>query len=93
MLAATHLYHGSRDAGLDLAERTARGLLIENRASWDSILLFQGDDADLLWGADYYQNMMLWCLPAAIAGSDLTGPCQPGGLVARIVHAAQGRQQ
>jgi non-lysosomal glucosylceramidase len=90
ILAATHLYHGNREAGLDLAERTARALLIQNRASWDSILLFRGDDASFLWGSDYYQNMMLWCLPAAMAGTDLTGPCEPEGLVGRMLAAAQG---
>jgi uncharacterized protein (DUF608 family) len=90
MLAATYLYHGDRDAGLDLAERTVRALVIENRASWDSMLLFRGDNAEFLWGADYYQNMMLWSLPAAVAGTDVAGPCQPGGLVSRMIEAAQG---
>jgi hypothetical protein len=61
--------------------------VIENRCSWDSILLFRGDNAKFLWGADYYQNMMLWCLPAAIAGQDLTGPCKKDGLVERIIRA------
>jgi uncharacterized protein (DUF608 family) len=89
MLAATHLYHGNREAGLQLAEGTARGLLIERAASWDSILLLRGDEAEFLWGADYYQNMMLWCLPAALAETDLAGPCQPGGLVSRMIAAAQ----
>jgi uncharacterized protein (DUF608 family) len=89
MLAATHLYHGNRGLGLDLAERTLRGLVIERRASWDSILLFRGEDAEFLWGADYYQNMMLWALPAALAGTDLVAPCRPGGLVSRMIEAAR----
>jgi hypothetical protein len=89
MLAATHLYAGNREAGLALLEGTLRGLLLENRASWDSILLFRGDNAAFLWGSDYYQNMMLWCLPAALSGSDLTGPSAPGGLVSRMLAAAQ----
>ena len=40
-------------------------------------------------GTDYYQNMMLWSAPAALAGTDLTGPCRPGGLVERMIRAAQ----
>jgi hypothetical protein len=32
--------------------------------------------------------MMLWSVPAAMAGQDLAGPCKPGGLVARILKAA-----
>ena len=62
-------------------------LVIERRNSWDSALLFRGDNAAFLWGADYYQNMMLWCLPAALADQDLTGPCQQGGLVERVIRA------
>ena len=71
-----------------MLERTLRGLLIERAASWDSIILFRGDDAAYLFGSDYYRNLMLWCLPAAIAGTDLTGPCAPGGLVTRVLSAA-----
>jgi uncharacterized protein (DUF608 family) len=87
MLAATYMYHGDREFGLDLAHRVVRALVIERRNSWDSALLFRGDNAAFLWGADYYQNMMLWCLPAALAGQDLAGPCQRGGLVERMILA------
>jgi len=90
MLAATYLYYGQPEFGLDLAYRTVRALVVERRGSWDSVLLFRGDNAGFLWGADYYQNMMLWCLPAALAGSGLEGPCQPGGLVDRIIREARG---
>ena len=43
------------------------------------------------FGTDYYQNMMLWSAPAALAGTELTGPCKPGGLVHRIIEAARGK--
>ena len=90
MLAATYMYHGERDFGLDLARRTVRALIIGNGGSWNSILLFRGDNGEFLYGPDYYQNMMLWCLPAALAGESLEGPCQPGGLVDRILKAGAG---
>lgn len=92
MLAATYLYHSDSKTGLDLAERTVNALVIENSASWDSMLLFRGDNAEFLWGADYYQNMMLWSLPAAIASTDISGVCQPGGLVARMLEAAKEKK-
>ena len=38
-------------------------------------------------GVDYYQNMILWTLPAALDGKGLTGPCQTGGLVDRVLKA------
>jgi len=40
-------------------------------------------------GFDYYQNLMLWSLPAAMAGGDITGPCRPEGLVDRIMRAGR----
>lgn len=46
-----------------------------------------GDTGERVYGTDYSQDMMLWALPAAIAGTDLAGPCRPGGLVDRIIGA------
>jgi hypothetical protein len=45
------------------------------------------------YGTDYYQNMMLWSAPAALAGTDLTGPCKPGGLVDRVLKSARSGAQ
>jgi hypothetical protein len=47
------------------------------------------DTGQRAFGADYYQNMMLWAVPAALAGQDLTGPLQAGGLVERILQAGE----
>jgi len=63
---------------------------LENYTEQLDILPFCGDTTEPLWGADYYQNMMLWALPAAIAGTDPAGPRQPSGLVARMIEAAKG---
>lgn len=41
------------------------------------------------YGTDYYQNMMLWSAPAVLAGTDLAGPCKPGGLVDRVISAGR----
>ena len=87
MLAMTYMYHGELDFGLELARRTMHALIVENRCSWDSSLVFRSDTGEKLVGNDYYQNMMLWALPAAAEGMDLAGPCTPGGLVDRIIHA------
>ena len=32
--------------------------------------------------------MMLWSLPAAMQGEDLSEPCSPGGLIDRVLRAA-----
>jgi uncharacterized protein (DUF608 family) len=89
MLAMTYMYHGERELGLEVARRTMYTLIIENRCNWDSSLVIRSDTGERLWGNDYYQNLMLWSLPAALEGGNLTGPCKPGGLVDRILKAAR----
>jgi uncharacterized protein (DUF608 family) len=92
VLAATYLYYGDREFGLDLARRTVRAYEIENRATWNGMLVIRGSDASFVWGMEYYQNLMLWCLPAAIEGTDLAGACRQGGLIDRIIQAGQERK-
>ena len=87
MLAMTYMYNGERDFGLELARRAMRTVVCENPYSWDIPILFDGDTGEIIWGSDYYQNLMLWALPAALEGQDLAGPCKPGGLVYRIIEA------
>ena len=87
MLAMTYLYYGERDFGLEIARRTIHSVIIENRCSWDFTLLYRSDTGERIWGNDYYQNLMLWALPAALLGQDLAGPCKLGGLVDRIIQA------
>jgi len=59
--------------------------------TWDSINTTQGDKdtGQRAFGADYYQDMMLWAVPAALKGQDLTGPVRPGGLVHRVLEAGK----
>jgi uncharacterized protein (DUF608 family) len=89
MLAMTYLYAGEREVGLDLAHRTWRTQALDLRASWDSALLFRGDTGEWLWGNDYYQNLMLWALPAAIAGQELAAASGPGSLVEQVIEAGK----
>ena len=50
--------------------------------------LIRCDNGKRTYGADYYQNMVLWGLPAALDYQDLAGPCQSGGLVDRVLKGA-----
>ncbi|NLG27182.1 MAG: hypothetical protein GX557_04690 [Chloroflexi bacterium] len=88
MLAMLYMYEGQREWGLELARR-AVAEIVRRGWYWDWPVSF-----DTGWGPrvgfDYYQNLMLWALPAAVGGADLTGPCQPGGLVERVLVAARG---
>ncbi len=93
MLAMTYLYAGQREFGLELARRCWEAIACTHRYTWDMPNYARGDldTGERGFGNDYYQLMMLWALPAALAGQDIAGPCQPGGLVQRIV--AAGREQ
>ncbi len=87
MLAMTYMYNGQGDLGLDLARRTIQEV-IRRGWMWDWPVLLDGSEGPRI-GTDYYQNLMLWSLPAAVSNQNLAGPCAPGGLVARLLQAGQ----
>lgn len=87
----TYIYHGQRDQGLDIIKRNMDNLVRKQRHPWDLPNLLRCDDGRRTYGTDYFQNMALWTVPAALAGQDLTGPCQPGGLAARVLQAASAK--
>jgi uncharacterized protein (DUF608 family) len=91
MLAMTFMYEGQRAFGLELLERCLRVLNCQWGYTWDAPNTVRGeaDTGQRAFGADYYQNMMLWAVPAALAGQSLEGVCQPGGLIARVLAAGQ----
>jgi uncharacterized protein (DUF608 family) len=88
LLAMTYMYAGQRETGLELARRVATAMM-EAGWTWDLPVVFAGGTRERQAGFDYYQNLMLWCLPAALQGTDLMGPCRPGGLVERIIAAGR----
>ena len=90
MVGMTYMYHGHSGFGLELVRRcletiTAKGL------TWDQPNSLHTETGDLINGFDYYQNMMLWSLPAAMGGQDLSAPTKRGELVDRILKAAKGK--
>ncbi len=91
MLAMTYMYGGQQDFGLELLHKCMYNIVCRWGYTWDMPNTVRGDadTGQQAFGADYYQNMMLWGAPAAVAGSDLTGPCQSGGLVDRVIQAGK----
>ncbi len=93
MLAMTYMYEGHRKFGLELLERC-----LANMVRWGYVWDFpnttrgDSDTGQRTFGADYYQNMMLWAVPAALQQSDLTAPCRDQGLVQRLLAAAPTAQ-
>ncbi len=90
MLAMTFMYGGQREFGLELLRRCLANLARWGYW-WDAPNTFRGDvdSGQRAFGADYYQNMMVWAVPAALHGEDLAGPCRPGGLVAKVIAATR----
>ena len=83
-LAMQYMYAGQVELWPELAQRVVAE--VSHRGwTWDWPVVLDGDEPRI--GFDYYQNLVLWSLPAALAGQDLTGPCAPGGLVDRIMQA------
>jgi uncharacterized protein (DUF608 family) len=91
MLAMTYMYNGEPEFGIELARRVWHNLVCLQGYTWDMPNIMRGDldTGERVLGNDYYQDMMLWSLPAAIANRDLSDPAKPGGFVARIIQAAR----
>jgi len=89
MLGMTYMYHGEKEFGLELCHGCWANLALAQGMTWDQPNIFRGDTGEQIYGGDYYQNLMLWSLPAALDGKGLSAPCEPGGLVDRIIKAAQ----
>ena len=93
MLAMTYIYNGEKDFGLEIARKVWHNIVCQQGLTWDQPNIMRGDadTGERSFGADYYQNMILWSLPAAIDGEDLSAPTKPGGLVDRVIRAASGK--
>jgi uncharacterized protein (DUF608 family) len=89
MLGMTYVYDGQRAFGEDVIRRTMDYVVVRKGYTWDFPLVWDVENGKRVYGSDYYQNMMLWSVPAVMAGQDLSGPYKPGGLVARILQAAR----
>jgi uncharacterized protein (DUF608 family) len=92
MLAMTFMYAGETGYGLELARKVWHNIVCRHGYAWDMPNIMRGDEdtGERTFGNDYYQDMMLWSLPAAINREDFGGPARAGGLVDRIIRAAKG---
>jgi hypothetical protein len=90
VLAMTYLYAGERDFGLELCRKHWETLCLKQGHIWDLPNIVRGDTGQRVFGTDYYQNMMLWAMPAAIAGQDIRASTAPGSLIERVIRAGAG---
>ena len=91
MLAMNYMYEGQRDFGLELLRRCQQNIVCQCGYTWDApnIMRADADTVETDAGNDYYQNMMLWSVPAAIGGEPVNHPAQPGGLVHTMRQASK----
>jgi uncharacterized protein (DUF608 family) len=92
MLASTYIYNGQRDTGLRILESCLEGLSVKHGDTWNQPNTVSGDTGLRMYGSDYYQNLILWSLPAALAGQDFRAACAAGTLVTRIIEAGKAVQ-
>lgn len=92
MLAMNYMYEGQVAYGIELARRMWQNVVCLQGYTWDvpNIMRGDADTGERVFGNDYYQDMIIWSLPAAIQQKDVSAPCKPGGLVDRILRAAKG---
>ena len=90
MLAMTYMYAGQREHGTD-ARRCWENIECRQGLTWDQPNMSHGDQdtGERVFGADYYQNMLLWALPAALRGEAVGSVVQGDGLVARVLRAGR----
>lgn len=88
ILAMNYIYEGEKEFGLDLARRSIENIFCKQRHPWDQPNRVNGETGKRVFGTDYYQNLMLWSLPSALADKDISGPCKQGGLIDRILRAS-----
>jgi len=91
MLAMTYMYNGEKEFGMKLAGRFWNNITNRQGLTWDQPNTFGGDKdtGERIFGADYYQNLMLWALPAAYLNQDISGPIKNNGFIERIIKAGR----
>lgn len=86
--AMTFLYHGRREAGLEVARRMYEAMAVKTRSPWNQRCLLSGQTGLPLWGDDYYSNLVIWAVPMAVEGQSI-GEFVKGGLVSDMLRAAR----
>lgn len=89
MLGMANIYAGEREFGLDLVRRHWENLVLRQGHGWDLPNIVLGDSGKRAFGTDYYQDMILWALPAALDDQDLRAYTAEGGLIERIIQAGK----
>ncbi|MFH1008287.1 MAG: GH116 family glycosyl hydrolase [Candidatus Latescibacterota bacterium] len=91
ILGMTYLYAGDMPTGLEIIRRNWHNMVCRHGHAWDLPNMVRPYSGRTAMGTEYYQNLSVWGVPAALARHGLAAPCQPGGLVDRIIKAGRAR--
>ncbi len=89
LVGMTYIYKGDRETGLEIVRKCLYNNVIRHPHPWDLPNLIRCDTGERTFGTDYNQNMLLWAMPAAMAGQDLSTLCGPDGFVGRVIEAGR----
>jgi uncharacterized protein (DUF608 family) len=87
-VAATLAYNEDAETALEITRQLFEAIVVQDRCEWD-MPNFLNAAGRVVHGTDFYQNLILWALPPALANQDIHTACSSGQFVERILHAAQ----
>jgi uncharacterized protein (DUF608 family) len=89
MLGATYLYAGDKETGAEIVRTCQEGISAKYGYTWTQPNVVSGDTGRRIYGSDYYQNMMLWIVPAAMDGHDIQKTAAGGQLIHKVLDAGK----
>jgi len=91
MLSMLYMYDGDYDFAVSKAKSCWENMVLTWRYSWNQINMVRGDKdtGERQISFDYYQDMMLWILPAVMEGKTLDNFYYDGGLIDKVIMAGK----
>ena len=89
MLGATYMYAGDKETGAEIIRTCQEGISAKYGYTWTQPNVVSGDTGRRIYGSDYYQNMMLWIVPAAMDGHDIQKTAAGGQLINKVLDAGK----
>lgn len=91
ILGIDHRYEGQAPCGSERVREMWYNIVCLRGYTWDvpNLMRADVDTGERVFRNDYHQDMILWSLPAAIEGRDVSAPTKPGALVDRIIKTAR----
>jgi len=89
-LACTFAYNGDAETAEQAAHKLMRNIVLRQGLEWDMPNNINPETGKVNFGTDFYQMMILWALPLALSGQDISSACASGGFIDRVLQAGRG---